>query len=155
MRQLLDLGVKRVIIGSLCVKEPETTRAILEECGADRIVLAFDVRGDFEKGFYVATHGWQETSQHKIEDMLTRYNGVAEHILCTDISKDGKLQGPNAALYKHLVQTASQFKFQASGGVAELKDIDELKETGVAAAIIGKALYEHKFTLCDALQRVR
>jgi phosphoribosylformimino-5-aminoimidazole carboxamide ribotide isomerase len=153
VEQLLDLGARRVIIGSLCVKNPEATCSILEKFGKEKIVLALDVRGDFDNGFFIATAGWQENSNTRIESSLTQYNGLAEQILCTDISKDGKLKGANTDLYRHLVQTAPQFKFQASGGISELRDIDAVKESCAAALVIGKALFERKFTLREALER--
>jgi phosphoribosylformimino-5-aminoimidazole carboxamide ribotide isomerase len=152
--ELLALGVARVIIGSLCVKEPETVMAILDKHGPEKIVLALDVRGDFDKGFFVATAGWQNTSTTKIEDILRHYHGRANHILCTDISKDGKLKGPNVALYKHLCEQYADMQFMASGGVATLADLADLKSSGAAGAIIGKALYEKRFTLQEALRKV-
>jgi phosphoribosylformimino-5-aminoimidazole carboxamide ribotide isomerase len=152
--ELLGLGVERVIIGSLCVKDPITVSAILDKHGADKIVLALDVRGDFEKGFFVTTAGWQDISSSKIDDVIYRYKDKAKHILCTDISKDGKLKGPNVALYKYLCEKHPGMQFQASGGVSTLADLDALKASGAAGAIIGKALYEKKFTLAEALGKV-
>lgn len=152
--ELLGLGVERVIIGSLCVKEPKTVMGILDKLGPEKIVLALDVRGDFDKGFFVTTAAWQDTSTSKIEDILSHYKGRAQHILCTDISKDGKLKGPNVALYKHLCEQYPDMQFQASGGVTTLSDLDELKASGAAGAIIGKALYEKRFTLDEALRKV-
>lgn len=152
-KRLLDRGAVRVIIGSLAVKNPDATHKIIQKCGADRIVLALDVRGDFAGGFYVATAGWQETSCVRIEELLTRYNGHVRHVLCTDISKDGQLNGVNAELYRDLVRRFPAIQFQASGGVATLDDIDAIETTGVAGVVIGKALYENRFTLREALER--
>lgn len=152
--ELLALGVERVIIGSLCVKEPKTIIAVLDKHGPEKIVLALDVRGDFDKGFFVTTAAWQDTSTSKIKDVLNQYKGQTQHILCTDISKDGKLKGPNVALYAHLCEQYPDMQFQASGGVTTLNDLDELKTSGAAGAIIGKALYEKRFTLDEALRKV-
>ncbi len=154
VQDLLDCGASRVIIGSLCIREPELVKALLKEHGAEKIVLALDVRGDFEKGFFIATAGWQETSTQSIGNVLNIYDGKARHILCTDISKDGLLAGPNTALYKDLCLQAPGFAFQASGGVSSLGDLNALKETGVAGAVVGKALYEGRFGLDDALKAV-
>ena len=151
---LFKLGAARVIIGSLCIKEPMTVITAIEKHGSEKIVLALDVRGDFEKGFFVVTAGWQDVSPSKIDDVIYRYKGKARHILCTDISKDGKLKGPNVALYKYLCEKHPDMRFQASGGVSTLADLDELKASGAAGAIIGKALYENKFTLGAALKQV-
>ena len=152
--ELLALGATRVIIGSLCIKEPITVMAALEKHGTEKIVLALDVRGDFENGFFVATAGWQDVSSSKIDDVIYRYKGKAKHILCTDISKDGKLKGPNVALYKYLCEKHPDMQFQASGGVSTLTDLNDLKASGAAGSIIGKALYENKFTLDAALKQV-
>ncbi len=152
--ELLELGVARVIIGSLCVRDSKAVMAILDKQDPEKIVLALDVRGDFEKGFFVATAGWQDTSTAKVDDVINQYRHLARHILCTDISKDGKLQGPNTALYKYLCKLTPDMQFQASGGVSQLGDLDDLKASGAAGAIIGKALYENKFTLDEALRKV-
>jgi phosphoribosylformimino-5-aminoimidazole carboxamide ribotide isomerase len=153
VEELLALGASRVIIGSLCVTAPQEAMTILKKHGPEKIVLAFDVRGDFENGFFVATTGWKETSSVRVEDLLKKYAGAAKHIICTDISRDGTLTGPNAALYKRLAELAPDMQFQASGGVAQLSDIDDLKNSSAAGVIIGKALYEKKFTLDEALKR--
>ncbi len=149
--QLLKMGVKRVVLGSLCVKEPENTQEILNECGAENITLAFDVRGDAAGGFFVATSGWTQTSGLRVEDLLLRYQSLAKHILCTDISRDGMMGGPNIELYKHLLDIAPDMEIQASGGISSLDDIRRLKGTGVSGAIIGKALFEGSFSLSDAM----
>jgi len=151
---LLALGASRVIVGSLCVNEPKTVMAILDKHGPEKIVLALDVRGDFDGGFFVTSSGWQDTSASRIEDIIRLYQGRARHILCTDISKDGKLKGPNVALYKFLCEQTPDMRFQASGGVTQLSDLDALKASGAAGAVIGKALYEKRFTLDEALRKV-
>ncbi len=152
--ELLALGVARVIIGSLCIKDARTVMAVLDRHGPEKIALALDVRGDFDKGFFVATAGWQDTSEAKIDDVIRQYKGRARHIICTDISRDGRLSGPNTALYKYLCAQSPDMLFQASGGVTQLTDLDDLKACGAAGAIIGKALYEKKFTLDEALRKV-
>ncbi len=154
VQDLLDCGAARVVIGSLCVREPETVKALLQQHGPEKIVLALDVRGDFDKGFFIATAGWRETSSQRIEDILNAYRGFARHILCTDIAKDGLLAGPNVKLYEYLCRAAPDFAFQASGGVSNLSDLKALKGTGVAGAVVGKALYEGRFDLVDALKVV-
>jgi phosphoribosylformimino-5-aminoimidazole carboxamide ribotide isomerase len=154
VKELLELGVARIIIGSLCVRDVKAVMSIFEDPGPEKIVLALDVRGDFEKGFFVATAGWQDTSTSKVDEVIRQYRGTAKHILCTDISKDGKLKGPNVQLYKYLCTQYPEMQFQASGGVSQLDDLNELKAGGAAGAIIGKALYEKKFTLDEALRKV-
>ena len=153
--RLLSIGAARVVIGSLSVQNPELTMDILREYGREKIALALDVRGDFAQGFYVATSGWQETSPQRLDDVLTIYKDAATHILCTDISRDGMLQGPNIALYQYLCDRAPNFQIQASGGVTTIEDIKLLQQTGVAGAVIGKALYEQRFTLENAIAAVK
>ena len=150
---LLDLGAQRVVIGSLCVRDTTATQAVFAKFGAERIVLALDVHGDFTNGFFVAAAGWQEKSALTIEALLDRYKGAVRHVLCTDISKDGKLAGPNLGLYEYLCGIAPEIAFQASGGIASLGDIDQVRDTGVAGVIIGKALYEKRFTVADVMAR--
>jgi phosphoribosylformimino-5-aminoimidazole carboxamide ribotide isomerase len=149
---LLDHGVTRVIVGSLCVKEPEVTADMLRRFGAEKIVLALDVRAGADGHYYVATAGWKDVSVMTIDDVLARYTGLVKHVLCTDIAKDGKLAGPNVALYAALKKTAPNLEIQASGGVSSLEDLAALKRTGVSSAIVGKALYEGRFGLRDALR---
>ena len=96
--------------------------------------------------------GWQESTGIALDDFLTGYLAAGLiHILCTDISRDGKLTGPNTALYARLVQKFPALQIQASGGVSSLDDLRGLKTTGSAGAIVGRALYEKKFTLVEAL----
>jgi phosphoribosylformimino-5-aminoimidazole carboxamide ribotide isomerase len=154
VNELISLGASRIIIGSLCVSDPELTKTLLKKFGEEKIVLALDVRGDFEKGFFVATGGWIDDSGEKVETLLERYEGLVRHVLCTDISRDGKLEGPNSKLYKYLHERTPSIRFQASGGVAQLSDLGDLKDSGASAAIIGKALYEKKFSINDALRTV-
>ena len=149
---LLSAGAHRVIIGSLAAKQPELVTAWLQQFGPEQIILAPDVRLD-EAGIpRVAAAGWQESTGLALDDFINRFLPAGlRHILCTDISRDGKLSGPNSALYAQLVKKFPSLHIQASGGVASLADLRILKKTGSAGAIVGRALYEHKFTLAEAL----
>jgi phosphoribosylformimino-5-aminoimidazole carboxamide ribotide isomerase len=149
---LLGAGAQRVIVGSLAVKEPARMREWLGRFGADRIILAPDVRFDAKGTPRVAAAGWQESTGVALDDFLAGYLAAGlVHILCTDISRDGKLGGPNTALYAQLVKRFPSLQIQASGGVSSLDDLRALQATGVAGAIVGRALYEKKFTLREAL----
>lgn len=148
---LLSLGICRVILGSLAIKDIAATQALLREFGAERVVLAFDVKAGADSRYYLATHGWQDLSPHSIENHLKMYAGHARHILCTDIHKDGRLEGPNFSLYRYLHNQFPDFAFQASGGVSTLEDLAQLRELGMGGVIIGKALYEGRFTLDAAI----
>lgn len=149
---LLAAGAQRVIVGSLAAKQPALVRGWLKKFGAERIILSPDVRLDTDGTPRVAAAGWQESTGLALDDFLNGYLAAGlVHILCTDISRDGKLTGPNRTLYVQLVQKFSSLQIQASGGVSSLDDLRALKTTGSAGAIVGRALYEKKFTLKEAL----
>lgn len=150
--QLLDIGVSRVVIGSLAVKQPELVGRWIEQYGGERIVLALDVNINAQGKKVIATHGWQEDSGVELESLLTQLmkNG-AKHVLCTDISRDGTLQGSNVTMYQEVSAAFPTVKWQASGGIGGLTDISALKPTGVAGVILGRALLEGKFELSEAI----
>jgi phosphoribosylformimino-5-aminoimidazole carboxamide ribotide isomerase len=149
---LLAAGVARVIVGSLAVREPARVRGWLKTFGPERIILSPDVRLDDTGVPRIAAAGWQETTGVALDDFLAGYLSAGlVHILCTDISRDGKLTGPNASLYAALVKKFPALQLQASGGVSSLDDLRALRATGAAGAIVGRALYENKFTLQQAL----
>jgi phosphoribosylformimino-5-aminoimidazole carboxamide ribotide isomerase len=153
VEQLLDIGVSRVVIGSLAVKEPERVKNWVTQYGSERIVLALDININQEGQKCVATHGWQEDSGVTIESVLNDFSSVnIKHVLCTDISKDGTLQGPNQSLYKELADTYPNIAWQASGGIGNLNDILQLKPSQVKGVILGRALLEGKFTVEEAIQ---
>jgi phosphoribosylformimino-5-aminoimidazole carboxamide ribotide isomerase len=131
------------------VKEPEKTKEIIGEFGAEKICLALDVLPK-DNGYAVAVSGWKENSGMALETVLEDFiaSGI-KHILCTDISKDGTMKGCNFDLYNHLTLRYPDLEFQASGGIHSLDDIRQLPTAG---AIIGKALYEKAFTLQEALE---
>lgn len=148
---LLSIGVDRVVLGSIAVKDHEQTVRLFERFGADKIVLALDV--NIVNGTpMVATHGWINASDQSLYDVIDYYlaYGLA-HVLCTDISKDGMLQGANTQLYQDLVAKYPNILFQASGGIGALADLHNLKKTKVQSVIVGRALYENKFSLNEAL----
>ncbi|MCM2675644.1 1-(5-phosphoribosyl)-5-[(5-phosphoribosylamino)methylideneamino]imidazole-4-carboxamide isomerase [Alkalicoccobacillus plakortidis] len=147
----LDHGVDRVILGSVAVQNPAFAKEMLATYGGARIVIGIDARNG-----YVATEGWLETSEVKAEELareMVRFG--AEIFIFTDIARDGMLSGPNTEAIEALA-IASGAKVIASGGVSSLDDLDELaakQSSGIAGAIVGKALYTNQFTLKEALQR--
>jgi phosphoribosylformimino-5-aminoimidazole carboxamide ribotide isomerase len=149
---LLDAGAGRVVIGSLAVKAPELVAALLEEFGPDRITLALDVNMS-EGEPMVATHGWSEESSSTLWDIAGMYDG--RHLLVTDIGRDGMLSGPNVDLVRQCARLLPGWDLQASGGVATLADLADLAAAGAAGAIVGKALWEGRFTLAEALAHAR
>ncbi|MGY5796329.1 1-(5-phosphoribosyl)-5-[(5-phosphoribosylamino)methylideneamino]imidazole-4-carboxamide isomerase [Rheinheimera faecalis] len=153
VEQLLAAGASRVVVGSVAIREPETVQGWLRTYGGDKIVLALDVSINAIGEKTLPSHGWIEESTITLEQVLDGFIAAgAKHVLCTDISKDGTLQGPNVALYTELVQKYPQIQWQASGGVGSLADIKALKPTGVAGVILGRALLEGKFTAEEAIQ---
>ena len=143
MRQAVDAGASRVICGSVAVDNPELFAQWLQEYGTARIILGADIRDG-----RVATHGWLKDGEMGVEELVERflpYN--LSQLICTDISRDGMLQGPNIPLYEQLQQRFPTVDVTLSGGVSSMNDIERAKECGVRAAIIGKAIYEGRITL--------
>jgi phosphoribosylformimino-5-aminoimidazole carboxamide ribotide isomerase len=149
LARMFDAGVGRVVIGSLAVEDPETTSALFDRFGGDRITLALDVR--IQEGEpVVATRGWTEGSGRTLWDIAALYP-AARHLLVTDISRDGMLSGPNLDLIARTAAALPQFALQASGGVATLHDLTRIRAAGAAGAIVGKALWEGRIALAEAL----
>ncbi len=149
-RETLDRALgfaDRVVIGSLAVTRAEQTAQWLTEVGAERLTLALDVKLGSEGTAFVATHGWTRGSELTLEQAIGRYESAGlRHVLCTDIDKDGAMTGPNLALYRACTGRWPWLALQASGGVRGAADLEALAETGVAAAVSGKALLEGKLT---------
>jgi phosphoribosylformimino-5-aminoimidazole carboxamide ribotide isomerase len=147
VQDLLNAGVQRAVVGSVAVTSPDEVIAWSHAVDADRLVLAFDVRIDAQGTPWLTTHGWQNQSTTTLWDAVARYeqNGFA-HVLCTDISRDGALTGPNQALYRDAVRRFPQVQWQASGGVATASDLHALRDCGVTAVISGRALLENKIS---------
>ncbi|HEC1580651.1 TPA: 1-(5-phosphoribosyl)-5-[(5-phosphoribosylamino)methylideneamino]imidazole-4-carboxamide isomerase [Campylobacter upsaliensis] len=151
VKNLLESGVKRVVIGSLALTNPQLCVEILREFGADKLCLALDVK-PVKEDFYLALNAWQDTSKKKLFEVLEFYaKEDLKHILCTDISKDGTLSGVNVELYKQIALKFPQIHTQASGGVAGLEDLERLKGL-CSGVIVGKALLEGIFSVREGLQ---
>ncbi|WP_025740143.1 1-(5-phosphoribosyl)-5-[(5-phosphoribosylamino)methylideneamino]imidazole-4-carboxamide isomerase [Salinivibrio socompensis] len=150
--ELLNTGAQRVVIGSTAVKSPDLVKGWMQTYGPDRIVLALDIHIDSNGTRRVAVSGWQQDSGVTIEALLDDYLSVGlKHVLCTDISRDGTLQGSNVALYRDLCQRYPSIAFQSSGGIGNLEDIRALRGTGVAGVIVGRALLEGNFSAEEAI----
>jgi phosphoribosylformimino-5-aminoimidazole carboxamide ribotide isomerase len=135
----------RVVIGSLAVSEPDRVAGWMAEYGPDRIVLGLDVRLDDQGHAFVTTHGWTEASDLALDAAIDRYVLAGlKHVLCTDVARDGALTGPNVALYRRVQADWPAIELQASGGIREAADLEQLAAAGVAAAISGKALLENR-----------
>lgn len=151
VQSLLDAGVSRVVIGSAATTRPEEINEWIASFGLERICCAFDVK-PMDGELNVVVKGWTQSGGATLTQALALYPlGALKHALVTDVSRDGVLTGPNAALISELAASRPDLSFQASGGVSSLADIEKLRGTGAVAAIIGRALYENKFSLEDAL----
>lgn len=150
IQRMLDAGVERVVIGSLAVQQPELVQGFIASFGGERITLAIDVNiADGQP--MVATHGWTETSSQTLWDIAAYYPG-ARHLLVTDISRDGMLTGPNFDLLRETVERLPHLAVQASGGIKGIEDFPQLTTAGV---IVGKALWEGRINLAEAVRLAR
>jgi len=136
-------GAALATIGSLAVKNEFEFVKWLLIYGADKFLLGADVKEE-----KIAVSGWLETTDIWIYDFIQKYidHGVRQ-IFCTDVSKDGKLEGPSIDLYKNIISKFPKLQFIASGGVAKVKDLEELQEIGCSGAIVGKAIYENRISI--------
>ncbi len=142
LQKVFHLGVKFAVIGSLGVKNPELFRRWLSQYGSDRLVIMLDVKGET-----LVTMGWQQGTDINIFDFLGGFDHQIKHVFCTDISKDGMLEGPNFDLYDELIKQFPHLKFTASGGVSSIQDLEKLASSGLDGVIVGKAIYEGKINL--------
>jgi phosphoribosylformimino-5-aminoimidazole carboxamide ribotide isomerase len=140
-----NYGANQVNIGSVAVKNKELFLAWLDKYGSDKLILGADVKNES-----IAIHGWQQQSGIDVFDFIEEYlaHGI-EQVVCTDISKDGTLQGPAFGLYQKLLARFSSLQLTASGGISGTSDIDRLIQLNLTGIIIGKALYENKIGLKD------
>ncbi len=153
IERLLQGGVQRVVIGSLAVTNPQMVKFWISNFGPDRIVVALDVNIGEDGEPYPATRGWTETAEKPLWDVLKDFLGSGlKTVLVTDIARDGVLGGANVELYKRIQLEFPTLELITSGGVGTLNDVKDLKALNPHGIIIGKALYENKFTLGEALK---
>ena len=137
-----ESGAQQVTGGSIAVKHPEVFGQWISTYGAEKIILGADVKGE-----YIATDGWLETSEQSLFDFLAHYQAKGiQYTICTDISKDGMLQGPSFDLYQKIL-SETQVKLIASGGISQFDELPRLAEMGCEGTIIGKAIYENRISL--------
>ena len=143
MSRVLDAGAEMVTCGSIAVTQPDTVLGWMERYGAEHLILGADV-----KDGKISINGWQEDSAYELMPFLQRYlDAGMMHVLCTDISRDGMLQGPATALYSSIMQAFPHCRLIASGGVSCIEDILQLDKAGVPAVVFGKAIYEGKINM--------
>ncbi len=142
---VFDSGAALATVGSVAVKNENEFVSWLNLFGADKFLLGADVKDE-----KIAIHGWQETTDIWIYDFIEKYLQLGiQQVFCTDVSKDGKLEGPSVNLYKSILLKFPALDFIASGGVTSIKDLEDLKTIGCKGAIIGKAIYENRISLSD------
>jgi phosphoribosylformimino-5-aminoimidazole carboxamide ribotide isomerase len=152
LKAVLAAGARRVVLGTVAVRDPARVLDWLQRHGADRLVLALDVREDADGAWRVPVEGWTRDGDDTLEALLQRYADAGlRHVLCTDIRRDGMLAGFNVALYARLAARWPQLAFQASGGVRDVGDVRAARASGAGAAILGRALLEGHLDLAEAL----
>ncbi len=145
---VFERGASLATIGSIAVANPTLFLSWVNKYGAEKFFLGADVKDNL-----IAVNGWMQTSTITIESFLTDYlaHGIT-NIFCTDVSKDGRLEGPSIKLYQSLIQLFPNLKLVASGGVSSLQDLVALDAIGCAGAIVGKAIYENRISLASLQQ---
>ena len=143
LRIAFESGAKQITGGSIAVKNPEIFKSWLQKFGADKIILGADAMDE-----KVAVSGWLEESDEKLIPFVKAYQleGVS-YVICTDISKDGMLQGPSFDLYEKMLKEIPNIKLIASGGISTYDELPRLAEMGCEGTIVGKAIYEHKISM--------
>lgn len=138
-----DSGAKYVAVGSIAVKKPLVFQEWLNKYGVGNFILGTDVLDE-----KIMIKGWTEATDINVFDMLKQYHAIGvKQFFCTDISKDGLLQGSSAGLYKKIIEEVNGIMLIASGGVSSMQDLEELSNIGCSGAIVGKAIYEGRISL--------
>ncbi|WP_232372994.1 1-(5-phosphoribosyl)-5-[(5-phosphoribosylamino)methylideneamino]imidazole-4-carboxamide isomerase [Pinibacter aurantiacus] len=145
VKVVFDSGAALATVGSIAVKDEKTFVQWLQKFGAEKFLLGADVKDE-----KIAVGGWLETTDVWIYDFIEKYiNHGVQQIFCTDVSKDGKLEGPSIDLYKNIIAKFPSLHFIASGGVSGSDDVHALREIGCTGVIIGKAIYEGRIAIND------
>jgi len=146
--KLLDIGVSKIISSSMAIKKPEAWEKVLTAYGPERCIFGMDLRNG-----RIAISGWKEQANRSNEEYLQEMiKWGLKYVLSTDISRDGTLEGPNIALYKHLTHLYPQLQFIASGGVSGAVDLKKLAAVKVYGVVVGRAYYEGRLTLQEMAQ---
>ncbi|MFN4123937.1 MAG: 1-(5-phosphoribosyl)-5-[(5-phosphoribosylamino)methylideneamino]imidazole-4-carboxamide isomerase [Flavobacteriales bacterium] len=145
MQSTLDAGASMFSIGSMALKEKNVMQEAIKRFGAECFFLGADVRDSF-----ITVSGWMESSQTHVIDFIQEYVNLGVlNFFCTDVAKDGMLEGPAVELYQQIIRSFPQIELVASGGVSSLTDLHVLDEIGCSGAIVGKAIYENKISIQD------
>jgi len=142
---VFESGAALATIGSLAVKDEEVFAAMIKQYGADKFFLGADVKNE-----RIAIGGWLELTKIYVYDFINQYKKLGlTQFFCTDIAKDGMMEGPSLELYKNILKECEGIQLTASGGVSSLDDLHQLKEAGCTAAIVGKAISEGSIAISD------
>ena len=148
IEKAFEAGASMVTVGSIAVTQPQLFISWLYQYGADKMILGADVRNGM-----ISINGWKEDSTEELLPFLKKYiDAGVKNVLCTEISKDGTLQGPAVTLYKEVMKAYPQLHVIASGGVSRKEDIEELEREGIPAVVFGKAIYEGRIDLKELLK---
>jgi phosphoribosylformimino-5-aminoimidazole carboxamide ribotide isomerase len=148
IEKAFEAGASMVTVGSIAVTKPTLFIQWLDKYGADKMILGADVRNGM-----ISINGWKEDSKEELLPFLKKYiDAGVKNVLCTEISKDGTLQGPAVTLYKEVMKAYPQLHLIASGGVSQKEDIEELEREGIPAVVFGKAIYEGRIDLKELLK---
>ncbi len=148
IEKAFEAGASMVTVGSIAVTQPQLFISWLTQYGTDKMILGADVRNGM-----ISINGWKEDSTEELLPFLKKYiDAGVKNVLCTEISKDGTLQGPAVMLYKEVMKAYPQLHLIASGGVSRKEDIDELEREGIPAVVFGKAIYEGRIDLKELLK---
>lgn len=146
---VFNSGAALATVGSIAVKDQETFSSWIQKYDAGRFFLGADVKQS-GSGYHITVAGWTEETDIDLFDFVEKYMAAGlNQIFCTDVSKDGALQGPSTELYKEVVNRFPDLHFVASGGVSSIDDVYQLQEVGCSGVIIGKAIYEGRIRLTD------
>ncbi len=143
LRIAFNSGAGQITGGSIAVKAPDVFKSWITQFGTDKIILGADANNE-----KIAISGWQEESDEDLIPFVKQYiNDGISYVICTDIAKDGMLQGPSFSLYKKMLEALPEVKLIASGGISKFEELPKLAELGCEGTIIGKAIYENKISL--------
>jgi len=142
MRRVFEAGADYACVGSIAQTNPEQTAEWLEKYGYERVIIGADVWNT-----KVCIQGWKKVTDTTIFQLIESYRGRIGHLMCTDITRDGMMDGTAIGLYRELLRLYPEIRLIASGGVSGTADLQQLAEVGVEAVVVGKALYEKKIDL--------
>ena len=150
IEKAFEAGAAMVTIGSVAVTDPDLFIGWLKKYGPEKLILGADVRNGM-----ISINGWKEDSSEPLLPFLRKYiDAGVVNVLCTEISKDGTLQGPAVSLYKEVMANYPQLHLIASGGVSRQEDIEELEREGIPAVVFGKAIYEGRIDLKSLIKQI-